>query len=99
MAEAVIAALLKVQAPPPELAREPLVAHQRSIGWISDAVAGVAGRKTPKRWRYAFIPSVTMFSMLGIMILYLISSGVGIWGLGHPVMWGWAIINLLWWIG
>src|SRR5437667_353681 len=42
MAEAVIPASVKVQAPPPELTREPLVAHQRSIGWISDAVAGVA---------------------------------------------------------
>src|SRR6059036_3299703 len=99
MAEAVIPASVKVQPPPPELAREPLVAHQRSIGWISDAVAGVAEGKTPKWWWYAFIPSVTMFSMLGVMILYLMSSGVGVWGLGHPVMWGWAIINFVWWIG
>src|SRR6266545_3483757 len=99
MAEAVIPASLKVEAPPPELAREPLVAHQRSIGWISDAVAGVAEGKTPKWWWYAFIPSVTMLSMMGVMILYLMSSGVGIWGLGQPVMWGWAIINFVWWIG
>ena len=99
MAEALMPASLKIQPPPPELAREPLVAHQRSIGWISDAVAGVAEGKTPKWWWYAFIPSVTMFSMLGVMILYLMSSGVGVWGLGQPVMWGWAIINFVWWIG
>src|SRR5436309_4532448 len=99
MAEAVIPASLEIQPPPPELAREPLVAHQRSIGWISDAVAGVAEGKTPKWWWYAFIPSVTMFSLLGVLILYLMSSGVGVWGLGQPVMWGWAIINFVWWIG
>ena len=50
MAEAIVPASLKLQPPPPELAREPLVAHQRSIGWISDAVAGVAEGKTPKWW-------------------------------------------------
>src|SRR5438876_5762745 len=99
MAEAVIPASLRIQPPPPELAREPLVAHQRSIGWISDAVAGVAEGKTPKWWWYAFIPSVTMLSVMGVMILYLMSTGVGVWGLGQPVMWGWAIINFVWWIG
>ena len=51
MAEAVIPAALKIEPPPPELAREPLVAHQRSIGWISDAVAGVAEGKAPTWWR------------------------------------------------
>src|SRR6266566_4822981 len=98
MAEAVIPASLRIQPPPPELAREPLVTHQRSIGWISDAVAGVAEGKTPKWWWYAFIPSVTMFSLLGVMILYLMSKGVGLWGLGQPVMWGWAIVNFGWWL-
>ena len=99
MAEAVMPASLKLQPPPPELAREPLVGNQRSIGWISDTVAGVAEGKTPKWWWYAFIPSVTLLSVMGVMILYLMSSGVGIWGVSHPVMWGWGIINFVWWIG
>ncbi len=33
------------------------------------------------------------------MIAYLMSTGVGVWGLQHPVMWGWAIVNFVWWIG
>ena len=33
------------------------------------------------------------------MILYLMSTGVGVWGQGHPVMWGWDIINFVWWVG
>ena len=99
MAEAGIAFPLKLHPPPPELAREPLVSNRRPIGWISDAVAGVAEGRTPKWWWYAFIPSVLMLTMLGVMILYLMSKGVGIWGLGQPIMWGWAIINFVWWIG
>src|ERR671921_1517482 len=37
--------------------------------------------------------------MLLCMLAYLVSTGVGVWGPGHPTMWGWAIINFVWWIG
>jgi len=99
MAEAATPASVKLQPPPPELARVPLIANRRPVGWISDAIAGIAEGKTPKWWWWAFIPSVTMMTMLLCMILYLMSTGVGVWGLGQPVMWGWAIVNFVWWIG
>ena len=88
-----------IQAPPRELERVPLVQNQRSPGWISDAIAGVAEGKTPFWWWAAFIPSVIMMSIMTTMILYLMATGVGVWGPGHPVMWGWAIVNFVWWIG
>jgi len=97
MAEAV--ANIVVKAPPRELQREPLVAHQRSPGWISDAIAGVAEGKTPVWWWCAFVFNVALMSVCFSMILYLMSVGVGVWGPGHPVMWGWAIVNFVWWIG
>ena len=37
--------------------------------------------------------------MLGFMLAYQITTGVGVWGNMHPVMWGWDIINFVWWIG
>jgi Ni/Fe-hydrogenase subunit HybB-like protein len=97
MAEAVTR--LNLQAPPPELEREPLVGNQRSIGWISDRVAGIVEGKTPRWWWAAFIPSFLCMSMLGALLLYKITIGVGTWGNNHPVMWGWDIINFVWWIG
>ena len=90
---------IPVKGPPVELAREPLVQNQRSPGWISDAIAGVAEGKTPRWWWIAFLPSVIMMTTCFSMILYLMSVGVGVWGPGHPVMWGWAIVNFVWWIG
>jgi Ni/Fe-hydrogenase subunit HybB-like protein len=90
---------LVIKAPPAELQREPLVTRQRSLGWISDAIAGVAEGKTPMWWWMAFVPSVTLMTVCFSLILYLMSVGVGVWGPGHPVMWGWAIINFVWWIG
>ena len=37
--------------------------------------------------------------MLVVMLTYLISTGVGVWGNNHPVMWGWDIVNFVWWVG
>ena len=65
---------------PAELQREPLVANQRSIGWISDAIAGVAEGKTPWWWWAAFVPSVILLVTCFSLIAYLISAGTGVWG-------------------
>ncbi|MGZ8899134.1 MAG: NrfD/PsrC family molybdoenzyme membrane anchor subunit [Limisphaerales bacterium] len=88
-----------VAAAPVELEREPLVANRRSVGWISDQIAGVAEGKTPWWWWAAFVPSVILLVTCFSLIAYLVSAGTGVWGLSHPVMWGWAIINFVWWIG
>ena len=85
--------------PSAELERLPLVTNNRSIGWISDAVAGVAEGKVPAWWWPAFIISFFTMLLCFSMVAYLMSTGVGVWGLGHPVMWGWAIVNFVWWIG
>ena len=84
---------------PHELERQPLVHNQRSLGWISDAVAGVVEGKTPKWWWIAFIPSVILMTVCFACIAYLISTGVGVWGLMIPVGWAWDITNFVFWIG
>jgi molybdopterin-containing oxidoreductase family membrane subunit len=95
----IVVGSLTVQPPPVELRREPLVANYRSPGWISDAIAGVAENKTPLWWWISFVPSVILMTVCFSMILWLLSTGVGVWGPGHPAMWGWAIVNFVWWIG
>ncbi|HUS37789.1 MAG TPA: NrfD/PsrC family molybdoenzyme membrane anchor subunit [Verrucomicrobiae bacterium] len=90
---------VKLAAPPIELEREPLVANQRSIGWISDQIAMVIEGKTPMWWKIGFAISVSLLLLLVAMLTYLVSTGVGVWGVRSPVMWGWGIINFVWWIG
>jgi len=97
MADAV--SQIRVPVPPPELARIPLVQNNRSFGWISDRVAAITEGKAPKWWWAAFIPSFGFMCLLGAMLIYQISTGVGVWGNHHPTMWGWDIINFVWWIG
>jgi Ni/Fe-hydrogenase subunit HybB-like protein len=84
---------------PVELQRIPLVANQRSLGWISDRIASLCEDKAPIWWWILFIPSVLALGMLGFMLSYQISTGVGVWGNMHPVMWAWDIVNFVWWIG
>jgi ferredoxin len=94
-----VATDIKVPTVPAELVREPLVQNNRSFGWISDRVSAITEGKTPKWWWAAFIPSLCLLGMLGCMLFYQITTGVGVWGNHHPTMWGWDIINFVWWIG
>ena len=84
---------------PPELQRIPLVANLRSFGWISNQIASISEGKAPLWWWVLFIPSFLALCNLGFMLSYQISTGVGVWGNMHPVMWAWDIVNFVWWIG
>src|SRR5689334_1028622 len=90
--------VVNVVAPPAELERQPLVLNRRSMGWISDRVAGIAEGKTPAWWWAAFVPSFLVMVMCFSCIAYLISTGVGVWGLNHPIGWAWDITNFVFWI-
>ncbi len=90
---------IEVPLPPKELQREPLVLHQRPLGWISDQIAVIAEGKTPKWWWIAFLPSFLIMCVGAAMIAYQVGTGVGVWGLMIPVAWAWDITNFVWWIG
>ncbi len=81
------------------LARVPLVANQRSPGWLSDKIAGLAEGPAPRWWWQAFAVSLLATALGVALVIHLMTTGVGVWGVSHPVMWGWAIINFVWWIG
>ena len=94
-----LASPVTVPQPPPELVRQPLVANSRGFGWISNRVASLSEDPAPLWWWLLFIPSVLCLGMLLFMLTYQISTGVGVWGNMHPVMWAWDIVNFVWWIG
>ena len=37
--------------------------------------------------------------VLLVAVVYLLFTGIGIWGINIPVGWGFDIINFVWWIG
>jgi molybdopterin-containing oxidoreductase family membrane subunit len=71
-----------------------------TLNRITNTVSGVVeARGMPKVWYIAFAISSTFTLILGAMVAYLISTGVGVWGLMIPVGWGWDITNFVFWVG
>ncbi len=78
----------------------PLVAGDNDLGTVTDKVCSIVERREmPRAWHVALgiagLGTLTLFAM----VAYLIYSGVGVWGLNNPVAWGFAIVNLVFWIG
>ena len=44
------------------------------------------------------IPALLLTGVLAAAIFWVFYKGVGIWGVDWPVVWGFAIINYVWWI-
>src|SRR3981189_3736979 len=55
--------------------------------------------KTPLFWWAAFTIAGSVAMRLMVAATWLFLKGTGIWGITAPVMWGFAIINFVWWIG
>ena len=77
-----------------------LIGPGHSFRSITEAIAGIVLRRaTPWGW---FVGAGLGFGLL-MLLLYsvavLFAKGVGIWGINIPVGWGFAIVNLVWWIG
>jgi len=80
--------------------RAPLVTGTHDLKSVTDAVCAVVERPKPTRaWYIAFGVSSLVLGMLGAMITYLVVAGTGVWGIQNPVMWGFAIVNFVFWVG
>jgi len=79
--------------------RPSLVLNNRSMAWISDRIAGIVENRAPLLW-WIGISITGSFAAFGVFcILYLLFTGVGVWGNNVPVGWAWDITNFVFWIG
>ncbi len=81
------------------VAREPLVLNNRDYKWITNRICGIIEGRQPLLWWAIIIPTALLVGVLLFTLVYLVSTGVGIWGNNQPVAWGWAITNFVFWIG
>src|SRR5204863_8591632 len=56
-------------------------------------------KQMPLLWSVVLAISTMLVIMLMGTIGWLLARGVGIWGINHPVGWGFDILNFVWWIG
>ena len=91
---------LKKLAPPAELRRSPVVEGNKGLAWLNDHLCAFAEGKTPLWWWAMFIPAAFAATVIfPTCLFYQVFTGVGVWGNNHPVMWGWDIVNFIWWVG
>ncbi|MGH6847978.1 MAG: NrfD/PsrC family molybdoenzyme membrane anchor subunit [Methylocella sp.] len=83
----------------PPLPRDPIVLPGPTIGSMTDHICAIALREHAFLWWWvAIIPALLLTGVLVGAILWLFYAGIGIWGVDWPVVWGFAIINYVWWI-
>jgi len=63
----------------------PLVLNKRSFNWVTEKICGIVEGKTPTWWWWCFITSMIIASFTGMGLVYLVSTGVGVWGNNNPV--------------
>ncbi len=91
------AILAEVQ--PAHLPRAELIGHRRDFAWITDKICSITESKTPQWWWVAFGLACLVASFTVAGLVYLVSTGVGVWGHANPVNWAWDIVNFVFWIG
>ena len=79
--------------------RPPLVLGANDFHSVTEKVCRINEGPTPIPWIIAFLISFSLLGMLGTLILYLILTGVGVWGNNQPVAWGFPIVNFVFWVG
>lgn len=80
--------------------RPVLVDGDQSLGAVTKRVCDVVeAPKPPRAWYIAITISASLTLMLFGMVVYLIATGVGVWGNTNPVFWGWDIVNFVFWVG
>jgi molybdopterin-containing oxidoreductase family membrane subunit len=78
----------------------PIIGPGHTLASVTDKISVIVlGRGTTKGWLFGFAIAFSLLMVLNVAIAYLLSVGVGIWGIRIPVAWGFAIVNFVWWIG
>ena len=78
----------------------PMVEGDYTFGSVSDKISDITlKKKTPFHWFIGFGIAFLIAQILMFTILYLVTTGIGIWGNNQPVGWAFDIINFVWWIG
>jgi Ni/Fe-hydrogenase subunit HybB-like protein len=80
--------------------RTPLVLGRDDFAAVTETVCQVTERRhPPKAWYVAFGISASIAGFFVLLVGYLFTTGVGVWGNNQPVAWAFDITNFVFWIG
>ncbi len=97
-----VAELHPVPQDPQLLATNPPLVQSDSYHDLTEQISTIIEGdvyKTPTKYWITLGITITILAMLGGMLTYLVSTGVGVWGNNRPIGWAWDITNFVFWIG
>jgi molybdopterin-containing oxidoreductase family membrane subunit len=78
----------------------PIIGPGHTMRSVTEKISAVVlTAPAPRGWFIGFGIAFSLAMLLLTSLAYLVIAGTGIWGINNPVGWGFAIINLVWWIG
>lgn len=82
-----------------EIQRPPLLPSHISLSSISAIVFHILSTPMGRWWKWTITITGSLATLAFVMIAYVISTGIGVWGNQSPVVWGWPIVDFVFWIG
>lgn len=82
-----------------KLKRNELVLGNKSLKDVTDDVCAPIERMPSKEWMALFLTAKGLFVFYIITIALVVSTGMGLLGVNHPVAWGTMIITFVFWVG
>jgi len=78
----------------------PTVEPGHTFASVTDHISSIVLRKKmPPSWWLLLGVGMLGMGLLTVAIVAIVGVGVGLWGINHPVGWGFDIVNFVWWIG
>jgi Ni/Fe-hydrogenase subunit HybB-like protein len=80
--------------------KAPVLAPGYTYASVTDKISSlVLTGRTPRGWFVGMAIAGAGVMLFLLAVTWLFVRGVGIWGINVPVMWGFAIVNFVWWVG
>jgi len=85
---------------PQEANGHAILAPGHTYASVTDKISAIALTSPYRRsWIVGFVIAFALTMMLLTTITAVLVEGVGLFGIRRPVMWGFDIVNFVWWIG
>jgi molybdopterin-containing oxidoreductase family membrane subunit len=78
---------------------QPLITGEKTLGRVTADICAPLERRASILWWLAFLPAVALLLLGIVAVAYLMTTGVGTWGLNRTVGWAFDITNFVFWVG
>jgi Ni/Fe-hydrogenase subunit HybB-like protein len=78
----------------------PVLSGGQTYASVTDTISSIVlSRPSPRTWWLGLAISAGFLVLFLYASVFLIATGIGIWGTNIPVAWAFPITNFVWWVG